>query len=199
MEARSAEADSVEEIVRQAQAGDSSAFGRLYEMYYDQIHRYVAFKCGNRLEAEDLTGEVFLKMIESIDKFKFKGFPFTSWLYRIAHNTVVDNFRRKGRRPTVPLDDLIASTTAGESDLERHAEISWTMREVVRAMDDLTDLQREVITLRFAGGLSVAETASAVGRKENAVKALQHAGIRKLRQIMSPPQPVAATSPELEL
>jgi RNA polymerase sigma-70 factor (ECF subfamily) len=199
MEARSAEADTVEDIVRQAQAGDSSAFGRLYEMYYDQIHRYVAFKCGNQLEAEDLTGEVFLKMIESINKFKFKGFPFTSWLYRIAHNTVIDNFRRKGRRPTVPLDDFIAATTAGESDLERHAEVSWTMREVVRAMEDLTDLQREVITLRFAGGLSVAETASAVGRKENAVKALQHAGIRKLRQIMSPPQPVAVPSPELEL
>ena len=199
MEARSAEADTVEDIVRQAQAGDSSAFGRLYEMYYDQIHRYVAFKCGNQLEAEDLTGEVFLKMIESINKFKFKGFPFTSWLYRIAHNTVIDNFRRKGRRPTVPLDDFIAATTAGESDLERHAEVSWMMREVVRAMEDLTDLQREVITLRFAGGLSVAETASAVGRKENAVKALQHAGIRKLRQIMSPPQPVAVPSPELEL
>ena len=199
MEARSAEADTVEDIVRQAQAGDSSAFGRLYEMYYDQIHRYVAFKCGNQLEAEDLTGEVFLKMIESINKFKFKGFPFTSWLYRIAHNTVIDNFRRKGRRPTVPLDDFIAATTAGESDLERHAEVSWTMREVVRAMEDLTDLQREVITLRFAGGLSVAETASAVGRKENAVKALQHAGIRKLRQVMSPPQPVVAPSPELEL
>ena len=199
MEARSAEADTVEDIVRQAQAGDSSAFGRLYEMYYDQIHRYVAFKCGNQLEAEDLTGEVFLKMIESINKFKFKGFPFTSWLYRIAHNTVIDNFRRKGRRPTVPLDDFIAATTAGESDLERNAEVSWTMREVVRAMEDLTDLQREVITLRFAGGLSVAETASAVGRKENAVKALQHAGIRKLRQVMSPPQPVVAPSPELEL
>ncbi len=199
MEAKSAEADSVEDIVRRAQAGDSSAFGRLYEMYYDQIHRYVAFKCGNRLEAEDLTGEVFLKMIESIDKFKFKGFPFTSWLYRIAHNAVVDNFRRKGRRPTVPLDDFIATTTADDSDLESRAEISWTMREVVRAMQDLTDLQREVITLRFAGGLSVAETASAVGRKENAVKALQHAGIRKLRQIMNPPQPATAARSELEL
>ena len=96
MAATPADADSVEDIVRLAQAGDSSAFGRLYEMYYDQIHRYVAFKCGNQLEAEDLTGEVFLKMIESIDKFKFKGFPFTSWLYRIAHNTVIDNFRTKG-------------------------------------------------------------------------------------------------------
>ena len=199
MDPSSAQAESVEDIVRQAQAGESSAFGRLYEMYYDQILRYVAFKCGNQLEAEDLTGEVFLKMIESIDKFKFKGFPFTSWLYRIAHNTVIDNFRRKGRRPTVPLDEMIADTTAGDSDLERHAEISWTMREVVRAMEDLTDLQREVITLRFAGGLSVAETASAVGKKENAVKALQHAGIRKLRQIMNPPQPVASASPKIEL
>ena len=99
----------------------------------------------------------------------------------------------------MPLDEMIADTTPGESDLERHAEVSWTMREVARAMEDLTDLQREVITLRFAGGLSVAETASAVGRKENAVKALQHAGIRKLRQIMTPQQQVASASPEMEL
>ena len=80
----------VEEIVKQAQAGEQAAFAKLYEMYYDQIYRYVSFKCGNQIEAEDLSGEVFLKMIESIHTFRFKGFPFTSWLYRIAHNVVSD-------------------------------------------------------------------------------------------------------------
>ena len=190
----------VEHIVKQAQAGEQSAFAELYEMYYDPIYRYVSFKCGNRIEAEDLSGEVFLKMIESIHTFKFRGFPFTSWLYRIAHNVVVDNFRRKGRRPTVPLDDAINSASDAHSDLERLAEVSLTMREVVSAMDRLTDLQREVVTLRFAAGLSIAETAKAVGRKENAVKALQHAGIRKLRDILTPPsciRPAAATESKL--
>ncbi len=192
-----AETLDVEAIVSRAQAGDQSAFGQLYEMYYDQIYRYVSFRCGNQLEAEDLTGEVFLKMIESIDKFKFRGFPFTSWLYRIAHNAVVDNFRRKGRRPTVPLEDVSQSASAVESDLDYRADISWSMREVVNAMEILTDLQREVITLRFAAGLSIAETASAVGRKQNAVKALQHAGIRKLRQALTPPELVGVPASDL--
>ena len=70
----------IEEVVTRAQAGEQAAFGCLYEMYYDQIYRYVSFKCGSVVEAEDLTGEVFLKMLESIDKFEFRGFPFTSWL-----------------------------------------------------------------------------------------------------------------------
>lgn len=176
----------VEDIVRRAQSGEQMAFAQLYEMHYDQIYRYVSFKCGNRLEAEDLTGEVFVKMIESIGSFKFKGFPFTSWLYRIAHNVVVDYFRRKGRRPTVPLDAAMNAASEAERDLERRAEVSLTIREVVNAMDNLTDLQREVITLRFAAGLSISETADAVGKKQNAVKALQHAGIKKLRNELIP-------------
>ena len=183
----------VEEIVKQAQAGEQAAFAELYEMYYDRIYRYVAFKCGNQIEAEDLSGEVFVKMIESIHTFRFRGFPFTSWLYRIAHNVVVDNFRRKGRRRTVPLDEALNAASDAHSDLERLAEISLSIREVVGAMDRLTDLQREVVTLRFAGGLSIAETARAVGRKENAVKALQHAGIKKLRDALAAPSRVKPT------
>ena len=187
MEEKQANREIVEDIVRRAQAGDQTAFAELYERYYDQIFRYVSFKCGSRLEAEDLTGEVFLRMLESIDKFKFQGFPFTSWLYRIAHNLVVDNFRRKGRKPTVPLDKVLHFSSEKDGEMETQAQINWSMGEVVEAMSSLTDLQREVITLRFVAGLSIAETADAVGRKENAVKALQHAGIRKLRNLMTHP------------
>ena len=199
MEEKQANREIVDEIVRRAQAGDQSAFAELYERYYDQIFRYVSFKCGSRLEAEDLTGEVFLRMLESIDKFRFQGFPFTSWLYRIAHNLVVDNFRRKGRKPTVPLDKVLHFSSEKDGEMENQAQIIWSMGEVVEAMSSLTDLQREVITLRFVAGLSIAETADAVGRKENAVKALQHAGIRKLRNLMTHPGPFAAVTPEPEL
>ncbi len=199
MEAKQANREIVDEIVRRAQAGDQSAFAELYERYYDQIFRYVSYKCGSRLEAEDLTGEVFLRMLESIDKFRFQGFPFTSWLYRIAHNIVVDNFRRKGRKPTVPLDKVLHFSSEKDGEMENQAQISWSMGEVVEAMSSLTDLQREVITLRFVAGLSIAETADAVGRKENAVKALQHAGIRKLRNLMTHPGPFAVVTPEPEL
>lgn len=184
--------DVVEETVARAKAGERDAFASLYEMHYDRIHRYVSFKCGGSADAEDLTGEVFLKMLESIHQFEFRGFPFTSWLYRIAHNVVMDHFRRKGRRPTVPLDDAERVANAAHSEMEWRVHVSWTMNEVVNAMGGLTDLQREVVTLRFAGGLSIAETAKAVGRKENAVKALQHAGIKKLRAALAEPEPAGA-------
>jgi RNA polymerase sigma-70 factor (ECF subfamily) len=191
MQARKDDRKAVEQLVRQAQEGHQPAFAALYEMYYDQIFRYVSFKCGSPSESEDITGEVFLKMLVSIDRFRWQGHPFTSWLYRIAHNLVVDHFRKNGARPTLPLEAALNTTGASASDLEYLAEISLTMSDVVLAMEDLTDLQREVIALRFASGLSTAETAATIGKKDNAVKALQHAGLKKLRQALAPPTPMA--------
>ena len=176
---------SVDEAVGRAQKGDAAAFAVLYEDYYDRIFRYVSFKTGNSLEAEDITAEVFVKMLESIDSFKWQGYQFSSWLFRIAHNLVVDHFRKRGRRHIVALDDAPAAATEYDPDLDRKLDVDMSMVPVQEAMKDLTDLQREVISLRFAAGLSVAETARAVGKKDNAVKALQHAGIKKLRGILS--------------
>jgi RNA polymerase sigma-70 factor (ECF subfamily) len=198
MQASEADRRAVEALVKKAQQGDSPSFGELYERYYDQIFRYVSFKCGNASEAEDITGEVFLKMLESIQSFKWQGHPFTSWLYRIAHNLVVDHFRKKGRRRTVPIDNAMGRAGVTASDLEHRAEVSITIAEVSTAMENLTDLQREVIALRFASGLSVAETAAVVGKKDNAVKALQHAGLKKLRNVMAPAPPVPARVPHPE-
>ena len=176
---------SVDEAVGRAQEGDAAAFAVLYEDYYDRIFRYVSFKTGNSLEAEDITAEVFVKMLESIDSFKWQGYQFSSWLFRIAHNLIVDHFRKRGRRHIVALDDAPAAATEYNPDLDRKLDVDMSMVPVQEAMKDLTDLQREVISLRFAAGLSVAETARAVGKKGNAVKALQHAGIKKLRGILS--------------
>ncbi len=176
---------SVDEAVGRAQKGDAAAFAVLYEDYYDRIFRYVSFKTGNSLEAEDITAEVFVKMLESIDSFRWQGYQFSSWLFRIAHNLVVDHFRKRGRRHIVALDDAPAAATEYNPDLDRKLDVDMSMAPVREAMKDLTDLQREVISLRFAAGLSVAETARAVGKKDNAVKALQHAGIKKLRGLLS--------------
>lgn len=172
-------------LVINAQQGNASAFAALYEHFFDQIFRYVSFKIGNSLEAEDLTGEVFIRMLESIKSFKPKGHPFSSWLFRIAHNLVVDYFRRMGKRKTVVLD--VVESTAGHDptgDIDRYVDQGMVMEEVYKAMGGLTNLQKEVISLRFAAGLSVAETARAVGKNDNAVKALQHAGLNKLRKLL---------------
>lgn len=176
--------DNVAALVKQAQAGGSAAFSALYEHYYDSIYRYVSFRTGSFADAEDITAEVFVRMIESIHRFKWKGYPFSSWLFRIAHNLVVDFYRKKGRRNTVPLDDAPQIVDATSFDADARMDIELSMGDVRRAMVNLTDLQREAITLRFAAGLSVAETARAMGKKDNAVKALQHAGLKKLRRTL---------------
>lgn len=173
-------------LVKQAQSGASDAFAALYEHFYDSIFRYVSFKIGNASEAEDITAEVFVRMIESIHKFKWQGYPFSSWLYRIAHNLVVDHYRRRSRKQMVSLENTKPILHAAAFDSDAHMDLQLTMAEVMKAMESLTDLQREVITLRFAAGLSVAETARAIGKKDNAVKSLQHAGLVKLRRIMAP-------------
>ncbi len=178
--------EEVEDLVRRAQQGHSEAFAGLYEAYYDKIYRYVMFKTGDTLEAEDLTEEVFLRMLESIGSFKWQGYPFTSWLFRIAHNLVIDYYRKAGRQKKTSLDDAMRVVGSDGVDVDRKLDIELSIKEVKEAMGGLTQLQQEVLSLRFAGGLSVAETAETMGKKENAVKALQHAAIKKLRTLLGP-------------
>ena len=176
----------VDQLVRSAQEGDAASFAALYEHFSDAIYRYVSFKTGSPTDAEDITGAVFVKMLESIGSFKPRGYPFSSWLYRIAHNLVVDHFRARSRKKTVPLESTNNTVGSSVEELDSYVDVKVAMGRVSEAMKDLTDLQREVISLRFAAGLSVAETARAMNRKENAVKALQHAGLKKLRRILNP-------------
>jgi RNA polymerase sigma-70 factor (ECF subfamily) len=173
---------SEESLIRRARERDPVALTQLYEANFDRIFRYVALKIGDRTEAEDLTQQVFMKMIQSISSYKYKGMPFSSWLYRIAHNQIVDHFRRKSRRPTVTLDD---TDPPGGDDPEKTAETKMTMEELARATAKLTDSQREVISLRFAGQLSIAEVARAMGKTEGAIKALQHSAVAALRRVMA--------------
>ena len=177
--------DAIEDLVRRAQEGDTESFAGLYEHFYDKIFRYLVFKTGSSVDAEDITEEVFLRMLESISSFSWRGFPFSSWLFRIAHNLVVDYYRKKGRQKTVPMEDASAVIGASSYDLDSGLDLKLSMQGVYAAMQGLSKLQREVINLRFAGGLSLKETAESMGKKENAIKALQHAGIKKLRSVLA--------------
>jgi len=158
------------------------ALTRLYEENFDRIYRYIVLKIGDRIEAEDMTQQVFLNALKSISSFKWKGMPFSSWLYRIAHNQIVDYLRKKSRRATVPLDESISS---GNDDPRQTAERKMDIEQLAKATKKLTPAQQEVISLRFAGELSVAEVAKVMGRSEGAVKALQHSAIIALRKVMS--------------
>jgi RNA polymerase sigma-70 factor (ECF subfamily) len=170
-----------ENLVRRAKQKDQRAFTELYEAYFDKIYRYVAVKIGDRTEAEDMTQQVFLKALQSISSFNWKGVPFSAWLYRIAHNQVVDYFRKQNKRPDPLYDEALA---VSDSNPQQMAERNMDIEQVLSATRQLTDAQREVISLRFIGELSTAEVAKIMGKSQGAVKALQHSAILSLRKVL---------------
>jgi RNA polymerase sigma-70 factor (ECF subfamily) len=172
-------------LIRRAQQRDPVALTQLYEENFDKIYRYIVLKIGDRTEAEDMTQQVFLNALQSISSYKWKGMPFTSWLYRIAHNQVVDYFRKKSKHATVPLDESLP-IPAVDGDPKYTVERKVEIETIVLATKKLTQAQQEVISLRFASELSIAEVAGVMGTSEGAVKALQHSAIAALRKVLAP-------------
>ena len=171
-----------ESLIRRAQQQDQEAFAQLYEEHFNKIYRYVALRIGDKVEAEDVTQQVFINALRSISSFKWKGIPFAAWLFRIAHNQVVDYLRKKTKQATVPLDESLASS---DSNPQLMAEHRLDIEQLLLATKRLTRAQREVIALRFAGELSTAQVAKVMGKSQGAVKALQHSAIVALRKALS--------------
>jgi len=177
-----------EDLVRRAQRREPEAFSQLYEEHFDRIYRYVLLRVRNQADAEDITQQVFLKALESIGSYRWRGMPFASWLFRIAHNAVVDYWKKKSREKVAAvapeaIDQMVEESSNDPAAL---AELTFDVKQLAGACEQLTDGQREIISLRFAGGLSVAESAKVMGKSEGAVKVLQHAALVKLRRILCP-------------
>ena len=171
-----------ESLVRRAQQHDQDAFAQLYEEYFDKIYRYIAFKIGNKTEAEDMTQQVFLNAIKSISSFRWRGIPFSAWLFRIAHNQVVDYLRKKAKHATTSLDEVLVSNG---NNPQLVAEQNLDIERLLLATKQLTQAQREVISLRFASELSIAQVARVMAKNQGAIKALQHSAIVALRKTLS--------------
>lgn len=170
--------------VTRAQRGDGRAVEQLYDFHHPAILRYLWARLGDQALAEDLTGEVFLRMVAALPGYRPQTAPFRAWLYRIARNLLVDHVRQAGRRPAVPLEAAAAQPDAG-ADIAALVEHRLTQAQLHQALGRLDDAQREVVTLRFLAGLSLNETAAALEKTEAAVKALQHRGLAALRQALA--------------
>src|SRR5512136_1271211 len=133
------------DLVRRAQDYDPVAFGEIYERYYLGVYKYVYYRVGDQALGEDLTMEVFLKAMEAIDSFSFRGVPFSAWLYRIASNLVIDHFRRQPQ-PILSLEEKLVSAVE-HPDLSLDSEFSH--QALQRALSELTDDQQQVIVLKF--------------------------------------------------
>ena len=185
--------ETLERLVTDAKRGDREAFGRIFDAYAGPIHRFVASRVNRPSDAEDLTQLVFVKALEALPRYETRGIPFGGWLFRLARNAIIDQVRT--RRDHL---SLVAAVTRATEDPgpEATAFLREDLDRVARAMTDLTDDQREVIELRFFAGLSVAETADAMGRQDGTVRGLQFRALAALRRSLgievAAPAPVAA-------
>ena len=154
----------------------------LYDEYFNKIASYIYVRIGDKNEAENLAGEVFLKALESLKSYKERGIPMQAWLYRIAHNVSVDHLRKRGRTTIVPIDDVLVES---REDPVEMAEKNIEMERVSKAMQKLTPEQREVVRLRFFGDLSSKEVGTILRKSDGAVREMQRASIEKLRRLLT--------------
>lgn len=171
-----------ESIARRLQKREPEAWSAVYEEYFPRVYRYIALRVSNRTEAEDLAEQAFLKALESIGSFRWRGVPFPAWLFRIARNLVIDYWRTAKSKTSLPLDESLVSD---DVDPETIAERNLDIKQVFQAMGQLTQSQRDVMELRFFGGLSVNEVAKVLGKSEGAVKVMQHSALAALRKRLS--------------
>ena len=153
----------------------------LYEEYYGKIANYAYAKIGDRLEAQDIAGEVFLRALRSLESYKEHGIPMQVWLFKIAHNLIVDYYRKTARGRTVPIDNIeLADNSNPADEIEKRDEFA----RVSRVMEQLTDGQREVLELRFLSELTSKEVSIVMGKSDGAVREMQRVAIEKLRHLL---------------
>jgi RNA polymerase sigma-70 factor (ECF subfamily) len=170
----------VRALVARAQQGDRAALEELYLLHFDRIYSYLQLSVGNRHDAEDLTTQTFLRMLEAIGRFRWQSAPFSAWLFRIAHNLAMDHFRA-GRRVQVE-EDLPETLDAEEASAEDQALDSLGHAGMLELIQRLSAEQRQVLTLKFLFGFANAEVAGILGKTEGAVKSLQHRALASLQK-----------------
>jgi RNA polymerase sigma-70 factor (ECF subfamily) len=166
-------------LVRAAKSGDASAFGELYERYRDAIYRYCLSRTGTAHEAEDLTSDVFVKALQSIDRYQERGLPFVAFLYRIARNAAID--RSRTLKQPLSVDELVIEP-ASRQNVEADATLAVDRSILLAALTKLKTEHRDVIVMRFIEGYSALEVAAKLGKTEGAVRTLQHRALERLRK-----------------
>ena len=174
-------------LVEQAQRGNRDALEELYLLHFDRIYSYLHMSVGNRHDAEDLTTQVFVKMLESIGKFRWRSAPFSAWLFRIAHNLAMDHFRANKRWQ--PEEDVPEPDPGERSAAEEEALESIGRESMLEMIGKLSHEQQQVLTLKFVFNFSNAEAATILGKTEGAIKSLQHRALASLQRQLESARP----------
>jgi RNA polymerase sigma-70 factor (ECF subfamily) len=173
-------AEYVRELVARGQQGDRDALEELYLIHFDRIYSYLHVSVGNRHDAEDLTTQTFLKMLEKIGSFKWQSAPFSAWLFRIAHNLAMDHFRASRRWQ--PEEEVPEPTGEEEPSAELTAMQSIGRESMLKLIEHLSPEQQQVLTLKFVFNLPNAEVAAILDKTEGAIKSLQHRALVSLQK-----------------
>jgi RNA polymerase sigma-70 factor (ECF subfamily) len=172
-------------LVQRAQDGDAEAFGELYDRYVDLVYRYIYYRVGTTQLAEDLTSETFLRALRRITSFTWQGRDVGAWFVTIARNLIADHYKSGRYRLEMTTDDVSESGAKLVEDGPENSVLEAMQNKVLlEAVKQLNAEQQECIVLRFLQGLSVAETAEAMGKNDGAIKALQYRAIRALGRLL---------------
>jgi RNA polymerase sigma-70 factor, ECF subfamily len=174
---------SVTHLINRAKDGDVSAIGDLYECHRLGVYRYLYYRTGDTHIADDLTSEVFLRMIRGLSGYQVQDASFQAWLFQIAHNLLNDHYRKTNGRSHVQLEENVMDNPIhGRSRPVEHSLNSVTLQQ---ALEMLSGEQRDVVVMRFITGMSIAEVASTLHKSEDAVKGLQRRALTNLRSVLT--------------
>src|SRR6184192_1998566 len=167
-------------LVERAQHGNRDALEELYLLHFDRIYSYLRVSVGNRHDAEDLTTQTFVRMLESIGKFRWQSAPFSAWLFRIAHNLAMDHFR--ANRRWQPEEEVPEPPGSEEPSAELEAMQSIGRQSMMELIEKLSPEQQQVLTLKFVFNFPNADVATILDKTEGAIKSLQHRALASLQK-----------------
>lgn len=170
------------EVIARAQSGDSEVIGELYELYNLDVFRYLYYRLGDRHAAEDLTSEVFIRMIRALHGYRSQNASFDAWLLQIARNLAVDHVRKLNVRNHVSLEEEMV---AEKEDVVGAVERKLTSDKLARALNRLSEDQRDVLVLRFVNGMRLEQVAQTLHKSVDSIKGLQRRGLLALREILT--------------
>lgn len=175
------------ELARRAASGDALAFGVLYDRYFERVYRYAYLRTRDRMEAEDVASDVFFRALGALHRYEPRG-PFLAWLFRIARNAIIDRARQNR---TVPLASRDALRDGADRSVDPAALglAGAQAREVREALHRLTELQRDVVVLRFFADLSTEEIGVVIGKGPSTVRGIQHRALAALRAVLGDTAP----------
>ena len=174
--------DDEAQLVRRAKQGDETAFAEIYTRHHDAVYAYLFYRVNDVQVAEDLTGEVFLRLVAKMGKFTYRGRPILAWLYTIARNLLIDHQRKQAQSGTLALEDRWVTSDPSPPEV---AERGLARDCLIRSLKHLTEDQQRVSLHRLIEGRSNAEVASLLGKTEGAVKSLQHRALASLRRAVT--------------